>query len=288
MKRRIGRHIIRNSEKLTNNKTIRIMTPKQLVKLSNIIGITAIILLVYWVFTFITIEVFGLKVFRENMTETFYLSVLGILALMAGSLIINVMFNLTRIAENKNKVDENTKPNKRIYLILLAIFPLIGLILFGGDYLTSSKKEKMLIKSAKSILEKNEINSVKLVNYEFTEKYINQTSNILEIYSQTDKNLPSVNLLVKDSINGSPVYLGFNQSNYEKVKDTIMPNKREYLYQTTQVEREYLDKIFSGKSNELRYSNHDGEYELFYPCRKGKKIIVLYFSERQRYGKLGS
>ena len=37
------------------------MTPKQLVKLSNIIGITAIILLVYWVFTFITIEVFGLK-----------------------------------------------------------------------------------------------------------------------------------------------------------------------------------------------------------------------------------
>ena len=54
------------------------MTPKQLVKLSNIIGITAIILLVYWVFTFITIEVFGLKVFRENMTETFYLSVLWI------------------------------------------------------------------------------------------------------------------------------------------------------------------------------------------------------------------
>lgn len=264
------------------------MTPKQLVKLSNIIGITAIILLVYWVFTFITIEVFGLKVFRENMTETFYLSVLGILALMAGSLIINVMFNLTRIAENKNKEDENTKSNKRTYLILLAIFPIIGIILFGGDYLTSSKKEKMLIKSAKSILEKNEINSVKLVNYEFTEKYINQTSNILEIYSETDKNFPSVNLLVKDSINGSPVYLGFNQSNYEKVKDTILPNKREYLYQTTQVEREYLDNIFSGKSDELRYSNHDGEYELFYPYKKGKKVIVLYFSERQRYGKLGS
>lgn len=264
------------------------MTPKQLVKLSNIIGITAIILLVYWVFTFIIIQVFGLKVFRENMTETFYLSILGILALMVGSLIINVMFNLTRIAENKNKDENNTKSNKKIYLILFGLFPIIGIILFGGDYLTSNKKEKMLIKSAKSILEKNEKNSAKLLNYEFSEKYINETSNILEIYSETDKNFPSVNLLVKDSINGSPVYLGFNQSDSVDLNDTIKPQKRRHIYKTTQVEREYLDKIFSGKSEELRYSNHDGEYELFYPYKKGKKIIVLYFSEQQRYGKLGS
>jgi hypothetical protein len=264
------------------------MTPKQLVKLSNIIGITAIILLVYWVFTFITIQVFGLKVFRENMTETFYLSVLGILALMVGSLIINVMFNLTRIAENKNKDEVTAKSNKKMYLILFGIFPIIGIILFGGDYLTSSKKEKMLIKSAKSILEKNEINSAKLVNYEFSEKYINETSNILEIYSETDKNFPSVNLLVKDSINGSPIYLGFNQSDSKNLNDTIKPQKIRHIYKTTQAEREYLDKIFSGKSEELRYSNHDGEYELFYPYKKGKKIIVLYFSDQQRYGKLGS
>ncbi|TRX15873.1 hypothetical protein FNW25_17185 [Flavobacterium franklandianum] len=179
------------------------MTPRQLVKLSNIIGITAIVLLVYWVFTFITIQVFGLKVFRENMTETFYLSVLGILALMVGSLIINVMFNLTRIAENKNNDDNNGKSNKKMYVILLAIFPIIGMILFGGDFLTSSKKEKMLISSAKSILEKNEKNTAKLVNYEFTEKYLNETSTILEIYSETDKNFPSVNLLVKDSSAGA-------------------------------------------------------------------------------------
>ena len=264
------------------------MTPKQLVKLSNYIGITAIILLVYWVFTFVTIQIFGLKVFRENMTETFYLSVLGILALMVGSLIINVMFNLTRIAENKNIDEIRPNSNRKMYLILFTIFPIIGIILFGGDFLTSNKKEKMLIESAKSILEKNEMNSAKLVNYEFTEKYINQTSNILEIYSQTDKNFPSVNLLVKDSINGSPAYLGFNQSSSEKVNDTIKPKIREYLYQTTQEEREYLDKIFIGKSKELRYSNHNGNYELFYPYKKGKKTIVLYFSDQQRYGKLGS
>jgi len=58
------------------------MNPKQLIRISNIIGIVAIVLLIYWIFTFILIEVFGLKVFRQNMTESFYFSVLGILALL--------------------------------------------------------------------------------------------------------------------------------------------------------------------------------------------------------------
>lgn len=264
------------------------MTPKQLVKLSNIIGITAIILLVYWVFTFITIQVFGLKVFRENMTETFYLSILGILALMLGSLIINIMFNLTRIAENKSTEENNTNSNKKFYLIVLAIFPIIAIILFGGDYLTSRNKEELLVKSAKSIIEENVTNSEKLVNYNFSKKYIIETSDILEIYSETDTNFPSVNLLVRDSINGSPVYLGFNQNNSQNLNDTVKPQKIRYIYKTTQIEREYLDKIFNGKSTELRYSNKDGNYELFYPYKKGKKIIVLYFSDQVRYGKLGS
>ena len=264
------------------------MTPKQVVKMSNIIGITAIILLAYWVFTFITIQVFGLKVFKENITETFYLSVLAILALMVGSLIVNVMFNLTRIAENKDSSENKANTNKKTYFFLLAIFPLIALILFGGDYLTSNKKEKMLIKSAESILSKNKTNTAKLLNYEFSEKYIIETTDILEIYSKTDKNFPNVNLLVKDTINGSPTYLGFNRYESGNLQDTITPKKQNYIYKTTQIEREYLDKIFSRKSNEIRYSNRNGEYELFYPYIQGEKIIVLYFSEQQRYGKIGS
>ena len=96
------------------------MNNKTIVRLSNIIGITSIILLVYWVFIFISITVFGLKFFRENLTETFYLSVVGILALMLGALIINVMFNLTRIAE-KHNLDDINKTNtasKKLGLIL--------------------------------------------------------------------------------------------------------------------------------------------------------------------------
>ena len=42
------------------------MKEKKIVSLSNILGIVSIFLLIYWVFTFITMEVFGLKVFRDG------------------------------------------------------------------------------------------------------------------------------------------------------------------------------------------------------------------------------
>lgn len=120
------------------------MNNKSLVRLSNIIGITSIILLVYWVFIFISITVFGFKVFKENLTETFYLSIIGILALMFGALIINIMFNLTRIAEKHNHDELNIEKSKskKLGLLFGLSFPLVFLILFCGDYLTSIKKKK--------------------------------------------------------------------------------------------------------------------------------------------------
>lgn len=264
------------------------MNPKQLVRLSNIIGIITIVLLIYWVFTFITIEVFGLKVFRENLTETFYMSVLGILALMAGALIINIMFNLTRIAEKHNQDDLTSKPSKKIGWLLVASFPILLLILFGGDYLTSKKKEKLLVKSADSIIETNTKKSDHLVNYEFDEKWIIETEEMLEILSKTDDNFPHVSILVKDSIDNEPVFLGFTTNYNGNIIDTIPPVKKDFIRKTTQPERDYLNSVFENGNEDYRYSSHDGRYELFFPYFKGQKRIVIYFSEYQRYGKIGS
>ena len=147
------------------------MNHKALVRLSNTIGIVSILLLVYWVFVFISITVFGFKVFKENLTETFYLSVVGILALMFGALIINIMFNLTRIAEkhNQDEIKSTRVTTKKLGLLVSLSFPVIFGLLFCGDYLTTRKKEKTLIDSAKSIIENNIQKSNKLVNYSFDE-----------------------------------------------------------------------------------------------------------------------
>jgi len=264
------------------------MNPKQLVRLSNTIGIIAIVLLIYWVFTFITIEVFGLKVFRENLTETFYMSVLGILALMAGALMINIMFNLTRIAQKHNQDESAVKAGKKVGWLFLASFPILLLILFGGDYLTSQKKERLLVKSAQSIIETNTKKSNHLVNYEFDEKWIVETEEMLDILSMTDDNFPHVAILVKDSIGSEPVFLGFTTYYNGRLNDTIPPVKKDFIRKTTQPEREYLNSVFDNGNEAYRYSSHDGRYELFYPYFKGQKRIVIYFSEYQRYGKIGS
>ncbi len=265
------------------------MNNKSLVKLSNIIGIISIVLLVYWVFVFISITVFGLKVFRENITETFYLSVVGILALMFSSLIINVMFNLTRIAEKHNQDDltVSKRTSKKLGLIFALSFPFVFGLLVGGDYLTSKKKEKMLIASAQSIIESNQEKSDKLLDYTFDKNWIIETADILDIYSKTDKHFPYVAVIVADSIDKSHVFLGFSNY-YGQLNDTIQPLKKDFIQQTTKVEREYLDKVFFENIDNVRFSASDGRYELFYPCLKDGKKMVLYFSDYQRYGKFGS
>lgn len=266
------------------------MNNKLLVKISNVIGIISIVLLVYWVFTFIMIKVFGLKVFRENMTETFYMSILGILAMMIGSLIVNIMFNLTRIAQKHNADNDEKKVSKLAKWILIGLFPIIAIFLFTGDYLTSKKKEKLLVDSAKSIVENNNLKSQQLLNYTFSKEYLQKASNTLNLLGETDKNFPNVTLIVRDTIEQSPVFLGFSYySQFEIEKnDTTKLNKISYIHKTTNTEREYLNAVFEQKTDKIRYSSNDGNYELFYPFIQNNKVIVFYFSDYQRYGKIGS
>lgn len=266
------------------------MNNKKLVKLSNIIGITSIILLIYWVFVFIAITVFELKVFRENMTETFYLSVFGILALMFGALMINIMFNLTRIAEKHNQDEFNkTKKNtKGVIVLFILSFPILFLSLYCGDYLTSRKKEKMLISSAQSIIESDSKKSKELAHYSFDKVWINETSEILSFYSNIDTHFPHISVIVADTLGGTSVFLGFNMYTRFSETDTIPPKKTHFIRNTTKEERNYLEKVFFENQDEIRFSAHKGRYELFYPYSENGKKIVLFFSDYQRYGKMGS
>ena len=161
-------------------------------------------------------------------------------------------------------------------------------MLFGGDYLTSIKKEKLLIKSAKSVVENNKFVSNKLLNYSFNKKYVTETAKTLEIFSLTDKNFPNVSVIIKDTIDQSPVFLSFDDNHTIIEEENYIFRKTNYIKRTNQSEREYLNMVFDQKKPDTRYSSHSGEYELFYPYIKGNKIIVLYFYDHQRYGKIGS
>lgn len=262
------------------------MNNKSWVKLSNIIGIVSIILLLYWVFIQISTEVFGLKVFREITTETFNMSILGILALMFGALMINIMFNLTRIAEKHNQDDLKTpkRTNKRLWILFLLSFPLIFLLLWGGDLISSKARKQELIDAAKSVVEYNGANTDKMLNYSFDRAWIAETSESLRMYAITDKWLPEASVIVSDSVDGSQMFLCFRERDGRYLNDTTQPLKKNYILETTKYEREYLEKVFYENLDEIRFTASDGNYQLFYPYEKDGKKIVIYFSTYEEYG----
>jgi len=265
------------------------MNPKKIVSLSNIIGIVSILLLVYWVFIFVSMEVFGFRVFRENMTQTFYLSIFGIISLMSGALIINIMFNLTRIAQKHNNDPADDSGRRRWPAVLFVLsFPLVFLLLFAGDRLTSVKKERMLVRSASSLLTDQSVNIDAIVDYTFSVQWIRRVNDSLALMSKTDSNYNSVSVIVRDSINSTPVYLVFGSDAFFLKNEKQLLKKRDFMLKTNIEERAYLEKVFGEKNAERRFSSSDGNYELYYPVIIKGRAVVFYFSDSQRYGKIGS
>lgn len=296
------------------------MDTKLLVKISNIIGLIATILLVYWVFTFILIQVFGLKIFREHLTNSFHFSILGILALMAGALMLNIMLNLTRIAERGDAPKIHHRTKKTMWA-LLAVFPLIMVITFGGDYLSSQKKQQIFIESAENMIQTQPSYFQQLANYQFNAPYIESTAKNLEFLGLLNRSFGQVKIIVPDEIQNNKVYLSFSkyprltseqpiafenqamtaeQATLEAAqaadvaagliakKTQIAVDKKYYVQQLSLTETEYLDSVFQHKNKEMKFVAKDGSYELYYPYTFNGKTIVLYFTDQQSYGKFGS
>jgi phage pi2 protein 07 len=267
------------------------MDTKKLVKLTNIIGLFSIIMLIYWVFAFTSISVFGFKIFRQNMTEMFLFSIFGILAMMSGSLMINIMLNLTRIAERDQAEKKYTSflGKKSVVVLFFLSFPLLFALLYTGDAMTAKKKERVLIKSAQSVIQVNDVHKIAL--YRFERPWINETAELLELMSRLDRNYGNISVIVKDEINGAPVYLEFYSGAYRdhRDRDEDLPKKKNFIARTSMKERAYLDRVFSAEQyrKELFIAN-DGAYALYYPYSNGNSVVVFHFADRMDYGKLGS
>ena len=294
------------------------MNAKKLVKATNIIGMVAVTLLVYWVFALILIQVFGLKVFREHITEIFLMSILGILAVMGGTLMLNIMLNLTRIAERGQ--EEEVRGGRKTVYLLLAVFPILAALLFGGNYLTIRQKRDILTQSSERIVKDNPAQIDALTDYRFDLAYIKKSSEILDLMAKDDLSFKSAMIIVQDKIDNKPVYLAFSadsrlnvggeavpaasqneavpaanqnvEGNDNFVMDRngekVMIKKMDYVYSPNLKEREYLQKVFAGQTQEMRYEAEDGHYSLCHPYRKNGKTVVLCFSDYQEYGKIGS
>lgn len=275
------------------------MNNRTWVKLSNLIGLVAIIALVYWVFGFIVIEAFDLRVFQKRTTAIFGMSIMCILALMAGALMINLMFNLTRIAEKHNQdAAPDAKSSAKRWIALVASFPLILVALFGGDYLSVQEKKAEMIAGIEAMLA-NQTQMAQLADYSFDAKWIETADEVME---QNRKSLDLdrgryssryLLLITADTLNDARVFLSFpywsdHSDDTDEKKAAAPLQKKNFIRGTTSEERAYLTEVFDHGSREIRFNTDGHEYVLFYPYSVNGKTIVLYFRDYERYGKLSS
>jgi hypothetical protein len=259
------------------------------IALTNKLAFILITLLVYWVFIFICITVFGFKIFRENITETFFSSILAILALLSGAVVLNIMLNLTKMADVLAGLSEQTAATKPAgswvrYMLFGLSFPLIFGLLYLGDYRTSLAKRDVLLKSAQAIIRENVRSVDSLGDYQYDLAYFQQVEAALELFKNQDENLNSIQLIHEDNIPGKRVFLQFSGL----YSHDALPEKTKQIYACSREEREYLRSVFNGRNSKYRFSSHDGHYELYYPVQTPKGVIIFYFTDYQRYGKLGS
>ena len=257
------------------------------VKVTNKIALATVVLLMYWVFIFICSSVFGFKVFRENMTEMFLLSILGIFSILSGAIILNIMFNLTAIADGREteKKENGTSGKKAIYIFLSSLVA-IFIFLYAGDLATSKKKEKYLVSSADDLLEEQKDIINNLSNYSFSRDYIERASQEIKVLSKVEEKFPKVTVIARDSLRGKPLLLGF--TSYTRLGKDEEALKADYILSTSSEERQYLNSIFDGSNSTHRFSSNDGKYEIYYPVKTANGQIVIHLSQHSRYGKIGS
>lgn len=266
------------------------MNHDQLIKGTNKVALYATVALFYWVFIFLVITAFDLKVFREHMTEIFYLSILGIFAILGGAIVLNVMSNLSKIStvlsQERGHTGSSTKLSKPLIAAIILSFPLICVILFAGNHLSAEKKKNMLISSAQSLISENQADLASLADYRFSKDYVKRAEKTLNIIKKIDKNFPEIVVIVSDVIDRKKVFLGFG--GYVEWNDKKPIERSMYIYSTASEERRYLEKVFSGDQTNYKFSSKKGHYELYFPAVIDGKKIVLFFSDYQEYGKVGS
>ncbi len=266
------------------------MNAKTYVKISNVIGLVSIILLVLWVFSFILIEVFDLLIFKKNMTETFMMSILALIAVLAGSLFVNVMFNLTRIAD-KHNADETKKISTKAVVAVITVFPLVAAILFTGNYFTEQKKERFMLESTKNYIEKSKTTKALLKDVKFNEEWVDELARELKVFKTSELNFDNPSVILYLNLDGEEKYYqvhNYNTYRYNELQDTIPIYLHRYEEHFNRFDTEYYEQVFKNGSKENRFIRDGKNFILEYPYTYDSTTVIIHTSDYQNYGKFGS
>ena len=254
------------------------MNPKKMVKISNTIGLIAVLALLYWFITSAAAEIFGLSII-QTVTQTFSSNISGIFTVLLGVLIVNVMFNFSRIAD-KISGDAGAAGKKTGIGIIVFICTLPLLIggLFLGNSLSVKKAEKELITSADGMVRTYRAEIEQMSNYTFSRNWVANTASLLSLMTRLGHN--DIAVIVEDEINESTVYLTFDELSGPNDRNEY--ERMDFVKRYSPEEREYFKKVFGDDHIEKYFASNKGAYQLFVPYENDDKKIILFFTDKKR------
>ena len=255
------------------------LNPKTIVKLSNSIGLFSILLLIFLVFGFIVSVIFNLQ-FISFRKDYFGISILAVLSLMAGALILNIMFNLSRIASRGEPVaEDNPQKVKRLKWILLSGFPVVAIALVAGDNYSkeiSSKKSLEFAKHLQAQLAEEE----KFGAYEFSKNWIDKSEKNLSFINQLNGRPGNFALIWQDTLNNKKHFFSISEY-YENEEDSSAFEKETFMLHPDNEEAERIEKILNGELKTIQQERNGRNFESLIPFKQNKKTFILQYIEYQ-------
>lgn len=277
------------------------MNTEWVVRLTNRIAFITLHLLIFWILIFSVNTVFDLKIFRMHLTETFGLSILGILAILGGALMINLMLNMSRIADAKQGVIDSQMSTtdgllrwKRqkylLMMLLLAVFLVGGM--FVADARTRWVKKNLMLNTAQQLAEQYHAPLTQFAQSNLDVKNVQEMANVVDLMGKSTEFVQRVQVIRLENIHGQqvPVAVGAQDGAARVTDANAQPelNPVDLVFRATKEQREYIEKVAQGQTVEPLYYSEGGQYWLMLPIKANGKNVILYTSDYQAYGKLGS
>lgn len=267
---------------------MKIQAKRNLANLSIYIMMITIGIIIIWFVGFIVSMTFDLSVFTERTSTFFYTLLAASFVIVGCSAFLNISLNISVIADSRSgtEVEPHKIRYRKIWSVTgIAVVAVVAL-LFIGDFLSRQEGKRELLTEANGVVTRYSNTIDKIPGMLKDSSQIDKIPSILKILSSQKETFNAVSIITSDFLDGQRIFLEIN--GYDEFKSLHHKYYDNSFFKGDEKDCAYLERVFSGKTDEPYIWTEKGDYWLFIPVTKAGQTFILYFTKVKRYGQIGS